>query len=357
MNVSERIINFNKEHRILSHVLFWIILLLIQLSSSSYYNADQVPFRNNIIGDGTNLIAQIPSAYLLAYFIVPVYFYKQKYTEAFLWFTLTSYIICALSRIEVIYIEEPFYGRKHNPSETITEILTDILKLIYVYFFRIFSVAFIFMFLKLLKDQLVIQKRTLSLEKEKAETELKLLKSQLNPHFLFNTLNNIYSLSLNNSPVTSTAIARLSEILDYILYKCNSLYVPVEGEIALLKNYIGLEELRYDKRLNVSFKTNVDQRIEIAPLVLLSIVENAFKHGAANQIEKPVINIELNANDAVFSFKVSNSFHPKPNLNNTENIGLPNLKHQLELIYPEKHSLKILQTELLFTVILNIYPS
>lgn len=353
MSLSEKMIAFNQKHRVASHLLFWLLLLLVQLSSSSYYNSDQVPFRNNLIGDGTNMLAQIPAAYFLTYFIAPRYIYHQNYLAALAWFAMGAYAICALSRIEVIHFEEPLYGYKHKASETYTEIFTDLPKLIYVYFFRIFSVAFVFMLLKLLKDQLAVQRRALFLEKQKAEAELKLLKTQLNPHFLFNTLNNIYSLSLSNSPVTSTSIGRLSEILDYILYQCNGLYVPLSGEITLLNNYIGLEKLRYDERLTVHFTCNVDQSIEIAPLILLSIVENAFKHGAGNEIGNPVIAIELKADDSRFSFVVSNSFDPKE-AETPGNIGLPNLKKQLELIYPEKHHLVISQTENHFIVNLSI---
>ena len=262
-----------------------------------------------------------------------------------------------LSRLEVIHVEEPLYGRKPNPNETYTEILTDILKLAYVYFFRIFSVAFVFMFLKLLKDQLVTQKRTLLLEKEKAETELKLLKTQLNPHFLFNTLNNIYSLSIMGSAVISDAIARLSDILDYILYKCDSVYVPISGEIALLKNYIALEKLRYDERLDVKFIANQQYDTPIAPLILLSIVENAFKHGAGNDAGAPTIVIELRAEIDSFMFKVTNSYYPNQASGQAERIGLHNLRQQLELIYPNKHNLLITQSDNFFIVELNINPS
>nr|WP_199082017.1 histidine kinase [Pedobacter sp. ASV19] len=356
MNFAERLINFNKEHRLVSHILFWLLLLLVQLSSSSYYNGDQVPLGNNLIGDCTNLLAQIPAAYFLAYFIVPRFIYQQKYLAAFGYFLLGAYLICVLSRFVVVHLEEPFYGRKPNPKETYSAILTDVLKLVYVYFFRIFSVAFIFTFLKLLKGQLDIQKRTLSLEKEKAESELKLLKSQLNPHFLFNTLNNIYSLSLNSSPITSDAIARLSEILDYILYQCNNVYVPISGEIALLRNYIALEKLRYDERLQVSLQVNQKNNLQIAPLVLLSIVENAFKHGAGNDAGSPVIIIELHTEINSLIFKVTNSFDPKPAIGHAERIGLSNLKQQLELIYPGQHCLQISQNENLFIVELNINP-
>jgi hypothetical protein len=353
MSFSDKIIGFNKEQRVTIHILFWVTALLLQLSSSSYHNGDVVPFTNNIIGDGINLVSQIPAAYILAYVIAPL-FYRQKYLQAFISFLLSAYVICALSRFEVIYFQEPFFGTAKNPSETPVEILTDLPKLIYTYFFRLFSVAFVFMFLKLLKDQLAIQKHTLSLEKEKAETELRLLKTQLNPHFLFNTLNNIYSLSLSNSNKTSASIGRLSEILDYILYRCNTTFVLLSGEITLLNNYIGLEKLRYDERLKVSFKTETGREIEIAPLILISIVENAFKHGAGDDMGSPVINIDLLVNNNTFKFEVSNSFTPKPQSGENINIGLPNLKKQLELIYPKTHTLVVKQTDTFFTVTLTI---
>jgi len=354
MSLSERLFIFHRKHRAISHILFWLTLLAVQVSSSSYFNSDQVSFKNNLVGDGTNLLAQIPAAYFLAYFIIPKFFLQQKYLPAFVCFIAGSYLICLLSRLEVIFIEEPFYGKPRKPDESIIEIVTDVSKLAYVYFFRIFSVAFVFAFVKLLKDQVVIQQRTLSLEKQRVETELKMLKAQLNPHFLFNTLNNIYSLSVNHSPVTSPAIGRLAEILDYILYRCNSLSVPVSGEISLLNNYIGLEKLRYDERLTVNFKCTVEKDISIAPLILLSLVENAFKHGAANAAGDMIINIELMAAACYFNVIVSNTFTPVPGKEKSGSIGLSNLRHQLELIYRDKYRLEICQDESLFIVRFNI---
>jgi LytS/YehU family sensor histidine kinase len=131
------------------------------------------------------------------------------------------------------------------------------------------------------------------------------------------------------------------------------LYVPLSGEIKLLNNYIGLEKLRYDERLKVNFSCDVKQDIEIAPLILLSIVENAFKHGAGNEIGEPVINIKLQADNHNFNFVVANSFYPKET-ETPSSIGLPNLKKQLELIYPQKHHLTISQTENYFIVNLSI---
>jgi hypothetical protein len=356
MSFFEKILYYQKRNRLLSHLLFWLTVLFISMYISKYRDGSEFTYRFALIGNGLYLVPQIIASYFLTYWVGPQFFFRKKYLSGLVGFILGSYLICVLSRFLIVKVAEPLAGIAPNAFETNLEILTDLPKLLCNYFFSIFSLALAFMFVKLLKDQMEIQKRALTLEKQKAEAELKLLKSQLNPHFLFNTLNNIYSLSLSNSPVTSTSIGRLSEILDYILYHCNSLYVPLSGEIMLLNNYIGLEKLRYDERLKVDFKCNADQNIEIAPLILLSIVENAFKHGAGNDIGEPVIRIELNADEKLFSFKVVNSFQPK-NPVSQGSIGLPNLKQQLELIYPQKHKLEITQTDTLFTVTLAIYLS
>jgi hypothetical protein len=334
-------------------MVFWLLLLVLQYSSAGYYNPDGARFRDILLAVGTNQVAQMAAAYFLTYSLVPRYIYKQKYPAGLAWFVISAYVICVLSRLEVVHVEEPFYGVKPNPKETYQEIFTDLPKLIYVYFFRIYSVAFVFMLLKLLKGQLAAQRHALTLEKQKAEAELKLLKTQLNPHFLFNTLNNIYSLALMNASVTAGAIGRLSEILDYILYRCNNKYVPLSGEIALINNYIGLEKLRYDERLTVNYNCLADEPVEIAPLILLAIVENAFKHGAGDDIGNPEIDITLKTEPGRFVFSVSNTFQPK-NGKNVASIGLPNLKQQLELIYPGKHELIITEMESLFIVNLTI---
>ena len=356
MNLAEKIIGFHQRYRPAGHLIFWFFLLLLQYSSASYFNSDTVPFRDKLLAVGTNELAQIGGAYFLTYFIIPRYIYQQKYITAFGWFAVCVYIICVLSPAGSGACRRAVLRSKSlNPKETYTEIFTDLPKLVYVYFFRIFSVAFVFMLLKVLKEtQLAVQSHErCHWKKQKAEAELKLLKAQLNLHFLFNTLNNIYALALINSRVTASAIGRLSEILDYILYRCDSRYVPLSGEIALLNNYIGLEKLRYDERLRVSLKCQVDGSVQIAPLILLSIVENAFKHGAGDDMGNPAINIELKTDRRNFEFTVSNSFQPKAMAKST-NIGLPNLKQQLELIYPEQHQLTITETDSLFIVKLSL---
>ncbi|MBS1521783.1 MAG: histidine kinase [Bacteroidetes bacterium] len=298
------------------------------------------------------------AAYSLAYFVVPQFIYRKRYVLSIVEFVIVCYVSCVVGRIFIVKICEPLAGVKPKAFETYREIMTDIPKLLYVYLSDFLSSSAIFIFLKLLKDQFETQKRALALEKEKAETELKLLKTQLNPHFLFNTLNNIYSLSFTSSPATSQSIARLADILDHILYCCNGQYVPLKAEIALVNNYIELEKLRYDERLTVNFKTEVEHEVDIAPLVLLSLVENAFKHGASDDAGAPVINIGLIADKEKFIFKVSNTVAVQNSGHNstpTERIGLNNLRRQLDLIYGDDYALDVTKEDKYFMVQLTIH--
>jgi len=347
-------ITFKKKHRVLSHIIFWLAVLMIYVSNDKYRDRDE--FSLGLTKTEVSMFAsiQILASYFLTYFIVPEFFYKKKYLRASIYFIIGTYVFCASSRYLTIHVGEPIAGVAKKEWETDYEIFTNLWKLIYVYFFQIFTVAFVFLFFKLLLDQSETQKKALSLEKAKAETELKLLKTQLNPHFLFNTLNNIYSLSVHNSPATSEAIARLSDILDHMLYRCNGLYVPLSTEINLLKNYIELEKLRYDERLLVNFTTEIERDVDIAPLIVLSIVENAFKHGAGQDIGNPIIDIQLRVTDNTIKCWVANTFAGNGTIEGNEKIGLHNLRQQLDLLYPGTHTLEIAQTANLFTVILII---
>jgi hypothetical protein len=354
MNIVETILHYQKRYRLASHLLFWLVVLFISLTSSKYYDRDQFIFRFALIGAGLYLLPQIIAAYFLTYGIVPGFFYRKKYFVSVAAFIIGSYLICALSRFLIVRIAEPLAGIAPKASETNYEIITDLPKLIYVYFFHIFSLPIVFLFIKLLKEQLDIQKRALTLEKEKTETELKLLKTQLHPHFLFNTLNNIYALSLTNSPATTPSIGRLAEILDHILYRCDSLLVPLAGEVILLNNYIALEKLRYDDRLQLRFNSYIDSGMDVPPLILLSLAENAFKHGASEDIGNPVIDIDLQVTGGRLQYMVTNSFTPGSNGTTAGKIGLLNLKRQLDLIYPDRHTLTIDYGPHIFKVILVI---
>lgn len=348
MSVFNKILRYTSVHRVSAHILFWLVVFL-----APQYEED-MSLKNMLIINVFNLFFYMMAAYFVAYFIIPKLLRHENYLLVIIYFIVGGYVISALLRIGVIYVLEPIVRKPPFAQEPISEILTDLSTLIKVYFLQNFSLAWIFGFIKLLKDQYQVKQHTLLLEQEKTKAELSTLKAQLNPHFLFNTLNNIYSLSLVNSPITSQSIAGLSQILDHVLYRCNHSYVPISTEIQLLENYIELEKLRYDERLSVNFNHTIDEDQGIAPLILLAIVENAFKHGAGEDIGRPTINIELVLHKKQFDFKVSNAYVAKKNELKEDKIGLNNICKQLELVYPAQHQFNLAVNDNIFVASLHI---
>ena len=319
--------------------------------TESYQSSDGWLSANRPLFHAVTLITQIMTAYFLAYFVIPGFLNTRKPVQMSFYTLAGMYLICALARLLNLHFYEPLVGIPPKAFENLHEVFTNLGRLLYIYFFRNLSLAIVFLFLKLLTDQYESQQKALKLEKDKSNAELKLLKAQLNPHFLFNTLNNIYSLSFTSSPVTSESIARLADILDHILYRCDTPFVPLSAEIALIKNYIELEKLRYDKRLTVNFNASVDHQMVIAPLILLSLAENAFKHGASDDAGAPVIVIDLLVNERSFIFNISNTVAGTKNdseYSEGAGIGLNNLRKQLDLIYGKAYTLDVKRQSKLF---------
>jgi two-component system LytT family sensor kinase len=172
---------------------------------------------------------------------------------------------------------------------------------------------------------------------EKQSAELNYLKSQTNPHFLFNTLNNIYSLARDKSDQAPESILRLSKILRYMLYEAGGSFIAVEQELKIIGDYISLERLRYDDSLRINFNYDVeDMRQALPPLLLIPLVENAFKHGAAETRSQPFVDIHLSIANRQLAFLVRNSTEEESgNGQVKESIGLSNLRRQLELLYTD----------------------
>ncbi|MBF4487663.1 MULTISPECIES: sensor histidine kinase [unclassified Flavobacterium] len=353
MSPFEKLLNFSTAHRLSAHVIFWTFTFIMFFSKNT--SSDPEELRVDILFTVYYEIFSIIAAYFLSYRILPRLMVPQKHIWVWIEFISVCYLTSITARIAMIYGLEPFVRKQPFVQEPISEILTDLPTLFWAYFLHIYSLSLFFVFIKLIKDQYLIQKKSLLLEKQKAETELKILKAQLNPHFLFNTLNNIYSLSIINSPITSQSIAVLSEILDCILYRCSSTYVPVSQEITLLENYISLEKLRYDDRLSVTFNHEMDQNGSIAPLILLSLVENAFKHGAGEDIgTAPKIDIDLKLLNNNFEFIIRNTINKTILETEGGKIGLNNIIQQLDKIYPENYTFNITKTDEDFTAYLKI---
>ncbi|WP_233430693.1 sensor histidine kinase [Flavobacterium tructae] len=353
MSIFEKLINYSSAHRVPTHIVFWFCLYIMFLGKNNFDDpALNIP--NEMLGIAFDLFFSMLFAYFLSYRILPRLMTPKNHSMVWLEFIVGCYLISAINRTIIIYVLEPIVRTPPFIQESIFEIFTDISKLFRSYFIQSFFLSLFFVFVKQVKNQYLVQKKALLLEKQKAETELKVLKAQLNPHFLFNTLNNIYSLSLVNSPITSPSIAVLSEILDCILYRCSGTYVPVSQEIALLNNYIALEKLRYDERLSVIFNTDIDHNDVIAPLILLSLVENAFKHGAGEDTDSPVIVIDLKLKNSHFTFTVKNTIGKSETESENGKIGLNNIIQQLDKIYPENYTFEVTKNDTHFTAHLEI---
>lgn len=187
------------------------------------------------------------------------------------------------------------------------------------------------------------------------QAELNYLKSQTNPHFLFNTLNNIYVLARDKSDLAPESILRLSKILRYMLYETSAPYTAIEQDLKIIEDYIALEKLRYDDSLHINFSHDLeDKKQGIPPLLLIPLVENAFKHGVSETRERPFVNVYLTVKDRVLLFTVENSTgEPAENNKMKESIGLSNLRRQLELLYTD-YSLNIEPMNFTFKATLRI---
>lgn len=210
--------------------------------------------------------------------------------------------------------------------------------------------------IKLLKNWYLKQKEAAQAAREKINAELQLLKAQVHPHFLFNTLNNIYSFIINDSPVATEAIKKLSTLLRYIIYECNQPLVKLEKELTMIRGYIDLEKVRYGESFNMSLQIqgNAINKM-ICPLLLIPFLENSFKHGASQMLTHPWVSLDIVIEERDLYFNLSNS---KPMLTAekmvTKGLGLRNVKKRLAILYPEMHVLNITDEVMSFSVSLKV---
>ncbi|MCE2994161.1 MAG: sensor histidine kinase [Cyclobacteriaceae bacterium] len=225
---------------------------------------------------------------------------------------------------------------------------------LFYHFFTLLFVTGTACSLKLLRKQFQSRMREMELKKENTEAELKYLKGQINPHFLFNTLNNIYSLARKNSEQTADAVMKLSKLMRFMLYEASHEDILLLQEIKLIGDYIELEKLRYSNRLTIQFETDIDNPAQrIAPLILIHFVENAFKHGVGESRFESSILIRITLQNGVLKALIENSVEANQGCSEVAKIGLANIKRQLQLLYP-RHQLDITQTEQFFKVALTI---
>lgn len=342
---------------VFKHIIFWLAIYFLWTFMKS---AGGKYFPVYLIVNLVNVPLYMVSYYSLKHIQLPFLYNRDKVVLFGLSLLCSSIVLYIIWRIAGVYWLDELRGLKGRiPFMSFADYLIQTV--------QFYSPAMALLAWELqqerqqeLKRIHQLEKEKITLEKEKITTELKFLKAQLNPHFLFNTLNNLYSFVVNGSPKAPDMILRLSGILDYVLYKSQQKEVSLKEEVTTIEHFLALEKIRYGERLEVNFVTEGHLRMPISPLILLSVVENAFKHGASGDIDSPKINIEIKEKeDGIYCTVWNTKSKYQGELNDAykEGIGLSNIKRQLNLIYPDQHTLVIKDEADHFHVQLNINPT
>lgn len=333
------------KNRIFLHVLFWTAHLIFFgiLHGSFADNYGQTFFEEAIY-----LPVKIIFTYFVLYFLLPRYILTGRYAAFILIFIVSSFAAGTVQRMVAYTIDFPLYYPEYL-SEPPFYLIKIIKTFVYIY-----QVVFTAVMIKLLRYWYVNQQAQQVLTQEKLEAELKFLKTQIHPHFLFNTLNNLYALTLKKSEKAPEMVLKLSELINYMLYECTANEVPLSKEVKFIQNYIAIEKMRYGDKLEVDVRISGDHTINIAPMIILPFVENCFKHGASEELQQSWVTVQIEATPDSIIIKVENSKSNNGNNHNGNGIGIQNVKRRLALLYPNRHELKILDGKETFLVILSI---
>ena len=327
----------------LHYLLFWIVLFFVwyYLRFEDYSSARKAFY--------ITLIKVVDLALMVCltnYILIPKLLYKKRY----ILFTVSFILMVIASSL----IKMNIIGHILNAPDLLswdrgwkTKIYNNIIP----HFFLVIAGAAI----KLVMDYARVQQRITEMAKEKAEAELTFLKSQINPHFLFNSLNTIYFQIDKNNPEARETLHKFSEMLRYQLYEMNVDSIPIEKEISYLEDYVDLQKLRKDDNFAVSFKCSPEVKgFSIKPLLLIPFVENAFKHISHDPTRMNFIDLQCNRSNGTFHFSLENSRDKNEVTDKVGGIGLNNVKRRLELLYPGKHLLEIKEENNSFKVNLQI---
>ncbi len=338
-----------------THLYFWLAYLLVFTINSAFFPSpsdSHLPgwllLGRGLIFQGIRVLPVLLVAYGFVWKILPEIIYKRDYSKALLYAMPLLLVAVFLTRILLGYAIYPLlYQEVPNFA------LFSLPRLFYS-FIDVLSSSMIFIAFYVIVSQLQQAKEKEQIKNAQLEMELKFLQSQVHPHFLFNTLNNLYAMARKNSAHTASSIAKLSQIFRFMLYKSGQENILLEEELDLIQDYIELEKLRYNERLQLKYQESLDDhRQVIGPLLLLPLVENAFKHGASETMDQININISVVLKEQQFRFQIDNSLEVNK-ISSRVGIGLNNLRRQLQLQYPQKHQLDIEQENTYYKVDLKI---
>lgn len=328
------------------HLFIWL-LLIIPRGIGTIYIA-----KNSMLLYAVNLLLQnsllLCLIYLNLLYLIPKFYQPKRYRTYF--FLLFSVVAIHIS---CTYFINDYISKFMNFGEENNDWRLEVL----FYFFNTCQYLVISFLLYALQERFEQKKQLSEIQVEKLNTEVNYLKAQINPHFLFNTLNNLYALALDKSDKAPETILMLSKMMDYMLYETSESKVSLQKDIENLENYIGLERIRQGNEAKINFEVigKVEEQ-KIVPLILLPLIENAFKHGIHQLIRGAFVHIWIAIEPKTVQLTVENNFKRSTTLN-SHGIGLTNLKKRLELFYANKHELMINQEEGIYRVLLKLNVS
>lgn len=329
------------------HTLFWLALLLILIELG---NTDlSLGFR--LLLEGTNILFYMAITYINIFYLVPNFLTEKKREWTFIGSLLLACAILTPLKVLALYFLHSNFPEFQ--SELVKNQFWYFLGLVYIAGF-----STIYSIIAAWKQQ---ERQQQELQNQTIESELRFLKTQINPHFLFNTLNSLYALTLKKSNDAPEVVLMLSEMMRYMLYECNEPLVQLSKEVSYIENYLNLEKLRLSKDIDIHFEVKgATADYKVAPLLFIPFIENSFKHGVANQIGKGFVHIHIACSDELITFSIENT-KPVPTTLSTPSakksggIGLVNVKRRLDLLYPNKNELIIGETFETYNVSLKIY--
>ncbi len=321
---------------IAGHLLFWLIIMLTYAVSEWGYRDN---FAQAMLFEFVFLPVRLIAVYVNWFVFIPHLLYQNKILPYLTVLAVFLFALAVIQRAFTIYWAYPVLFPTWNTSPSQALVFFRIVQTLVIIVSPVaFSIG-----IKLFIDWYHQRNQTRQLEKEKVDAELKYLRSQINPHFLFNTLNNLYGLSLEKSDKVPSLLLKLSDLLSFSLYESAVRQIPISKELQLIKDFIALEKERYEDRVTVHWQVNESQfsTTLIAPLLLMPLVENAFKHGVREESEKATLSISLTREERTLIFEVINTIpHYSPEEGASEGIGLSNLQRRLEILYSEAYLLK-----------------
>lgn len=339
--------------RLLLHIIFWFVYFVQSVLLTFLVNTTRIPLTtsDNIALSSLHVLMLLIPKILFTYFILSIALerlIREGFGKTWSLYTVIALLLSiVLYRALISYVIYPNIYHRQDHSTTFFYALGFPVALMDIGFVSGVAIA-----LKQIRQQLVRAKNEQSLIHEKLTAELKYLRHQTNPHFLFNTLNNIYALARKKSDDAPDAILKLSRLLRFMLDDAARPFITIGEEISFLEHYIELEKMRYNGKVTLSFSQDVVNRQErIAPLLLLPFVENAFKHGVGESRFASFIQVDMRLKDDVLTFSVKNSKEHPPH--ESSGIGLSNVRRQLELLYPE-YQLDVTNEPTVYIVILTI---